>query len=64
MARPKGTTRETIATSVRLTPLCVSLWEALATHAGLNKTAYLESTIRRLAKEDGVDLDKKDKEND
>ena len=57
MARPKGTSRETVATSVRLTPLCMRLWEQLASRAGLNKTAYLENTIRRQAKDEGIDAE-------
>ena len=55
MPRVKGSGKQTVATSLRLSPLCVRLWEELAARAGLNRTAYFETTIRRLAQEHAVE---------
>ena len=43
--------KETQATSMRLTPNCLELWDELASREGLSRTGYLETTIRRLASE-------------
>ena len=48
--RPQST-RDTRATSLRVTPTCLELWDALASREGLSRTGYLETTIRRLAAE-------------
>lgn len=48
--------RGTVPTSVRVTPACHQLWEALAEQMGLSKTGVLETAIRRLAKEEGVQV--------
>ena len=50
------TAKETLATSLRLTPTCLELWEALAAREGLSRTGYLETTIRRLAAEKKITL--------
>ena len=47
-------TKDTQATSLRVTPTCLELWEALAAREGLSRTGYLETTIRRLAAEKKV----------
>ncbi len=51
--RPQST-RDTRATSLRVTPTCLELWDALASGEGLSRTGYLETTIRRLAAEKKV----------
>ncbi len=56
-ALPPGRQRspkETQATSLRVTPTCLELWDALASREGLSRTGYLETTIRRLAAEKKV----------
>ena len=51
--RPQST-RDTRATSLRVTTICLELWDALAAREGLSRTGYLETTIRRLAAEKKV----------
>lgn len=46
--------RAGVATSLRISPAALSLWEQLAAREGLNRTAYLEMTLRRLAAEKGI----------
>ncbi len=46
--------RGTVPTSVRVTPACSQLWDLLSGQMGLSKTGVLETAIRRLAKEEGV----------
>ena len=52
--KPPRRTKDTQATSLRLTPTCLELWDALASREGLSRTGYLETTIRRLASEKKV----------
>ena len=59
MTRParrnrQRTAKETQPTSLRVTPTCLELWDALAAREGLSRTGYLETTIRRLAEEKKV----------
>ncbi len=54
--RPQST-RDTRATSLRVTPTCLELWDALASGEGLSRTGYLETTIRRLAAEKKVKVE-------
>ncbi len=54
--RPNST-RDTRATSLRVTPTCLELWNALAAREGLSRTGYLETTIRRLAAEQKVKVE-------
>jgi hypothetical protein len=53
-ARKNGEKKETIPTSVRITPVCKELWDTLAERAGVSNTAYLETLIREKAKAEGV----------
>ncbi len=46
--------RSGAATSLRVSAVGLSLWEQLAARDGLNRTAYLEMTLRRLAAEKGI----------
>ena len=46
--RPRGA-QDRRATSLRVTPTCLELWDRLAATEGLSRTGYLETTIRRLA---------------
>jgi hypothetical protein len=57
MATTTKPQRNQVATSLKVSPVCLELWNALARKQGLNRTAYLESTIRRLAREEGLDVD-------
>ena len=54
----RGTTpgRDTVPTSVRVTPVCKQLWDGLAEKMGLSNTGVLETAIRRLAREEGVEI--------
>ena len=45
-----------VSTSVRVSEICDSLWEATAEHLGLSKSATLELALRKLARAEGVDL--------
>lgn len=54
--RPQSN-RDTRATSLRVTPICLGLWDALAAREGLSRTGYLETTIRRLAAEKKVNAE-------
>ncbi len=55
-SRKSGDKRETIPTSVRITPICKELWEALAERAGVSNAAYLETIIREKAKAEGIEI--------
>jgi len=46
--------RKTLATSLRVTPACLNLWDTLAFREGLTRTGYLETTIRRIAAEKNI----------
>ncbi len=60
MARPKKAPGEDlIATGFRFSPTCRRLLKRLAEHEGLGETAYLEMTVRRLAREKNLDFDEK-----
>lgn len=58
MARPAGTGKGTSSTGFRLTSVAAHLWKTLSDREGLNKTAYFEMVIRRLAREQGIDPEK------
>lgn len=45
---------EQTPTSVRVSRLCLDLWQKLAEKQGLTKAKYLEVAIRRLASEEGI----------
>jgi hypothetical protein len=52
----KKTGKAAMPTSIRITALCQALWGELARKEGLTNTGYLETTIRRLAREAGIDV--------
>lgn len=54
--RPNST-RDTRATSLRVTPTCLELWDELASREGLSRTGYLETTMRRLAAEKKIKVE-------
>ena len=57
-AKAKATQkRGGVATSLRISPDGLKLWDRLAADHGLNRTAFLEMTLRRLAKEKGLSED-------
>ena len=47
----------TVPTSVRVTPTCKALWDALADRVGLSNAKYLEVLIREKARAEGVTAD-------
>jgi hypothetical protein len=47
----------TVPTSVRVTPTCERLWEALAKSKGLSKAKVLEVIIRDRAKAEGIEVE-------
>lgn len=54
MTDQKKPSRETLPTSVRLSPTAMRLWQQLAKEMHLSKTGVLESAIRELARREGV----------
>jgi len=46
-----------VPTSVRVTPTCERLWDALAKSKGLSKAKVLEVIIRDRAKAEGIEID-------
>ena len=46
------------ATSIRLSPIGLGLWDQLSAREGLNRTAFLEMTLRRLAAEKNIEPEK------
>jgi hypothetical protein len=54
MPKLTGTTKQTVQTSLRITPLAMELWGKLADREGVNRPAYLEVALRRLAREAGI----------
>jgi hypothetical protein len=56
MANPAKEKTGTVPTSVRVTPTCERLWEALARSKGLSKAKVLEVIIRDRAKAEGIEL--------
>ncbi len=52
--KPLRRTKDKQATSLRVTPTCLELWDALAAREGLSRTGYIETTIRWLASEKKV----------
>lgn len=66
MGRPKGTGRNGIATSIRVSPLCKKLWDTLSNRIGVSNTGIIEMAIRQMAAREGLDADKiaKELEND
>lgn len=59
MARPK-TGRKAAYAALRISEETERLWEALAVHLGLNKTAVFEMMIRKMAREEGIGLEAKE----
>lgn len=57
MKREPTPGRETIPTSVRISPVCKLLWDGLASKLGLSNTGVLETAIRRMAKEEGIEIE-------
>ena len=49
--------KQAAPTSVRVTATCMRLWNELARRQGLTRTGYLETTMRRLATEAGIEWD-------
>ena len=54
--------RKTVPTSVRISPTCKILWDRLAEKMGLSNSGVLETSIRKLAKEEGVEAEDKKSE--
>jgi hypothetical protein len=54
--RKKSDRKETLPTSVRITPTCQQLWDDLAEHMGLSKAGVLETLIRDRAKAEGLQV--------
>jgi hypothetical protein len=52
--RLKNEKKETLPTSVRVTPTCKRLWDALAERMGLSNAKALEVIIREKAKAEGI----------
>ena len=52
--RKKKEKKLTLPTSVRVTPTCKRLWDALSTHLGISNAALLEIIIREKAKTEGI----------
>lgn len=50
----KNERKETLPTSVRLTPTAQRLWEELAERMGLSKAGVLETLLREKAKAEGI----------
>ena len=50
----KAPTRNGVATSIRLSPLGLRLWNKLAETQGVNRTAYLEMLLRQTAEQKGI----------
>jgi predicted transcriptional regulator len=57
MPATKKGTKDTIATSVRVTPLGRAIWDKLAEKMGLSATGVLETALRRMAKDEGFSLE-------
>lgn len=53
----KGTTSERVPVAFRFSPTAKRLLSHLAESEGLTTVGYLETTIRRLAKEKGIEID-------
>ncbi len=62
MSHQKKTGKGAVPTSLRISAVCEKLWSILAEKNGLTKTGYLEFTIRRLAREDGINIESLDLE--
>lgn len=59
MALRKGIEKkQTLPTSVRITPICRELWDELARRMGLSNAGALEIIIRDRAKAEGITLTK------
>jgi hypothetical protein len=59
LALRKGTEKkETLPTSVRVTPTCRQLWDELARQMGLSNAGVLEVIIRDRARVEGITLTK------
>lgn len=60
MPKPrKAGDEKSISTNFRFSPTCRELLRRLAAAEGLNDTAYLEMTLRRLATEKNISADQK-----
>lgn len=46
--------RDTVPTSVRISPTCNRLWERLSENMGVSKTAVIEFAVRALAESKGI----------
>jgi hypothetical protein len=49
-----GERKETVPTSIRITPTCKRLWDALAQEMGVSNAALMEVLIREKAKAEGL----------
>ena len=54
MPAKKGDRKETVPTSVRITPTAQRLWDELAERMGLSKAGVLETLLREKARAEGV----------
>lgn len=54
MDEKKSVARDTLPTSIRLSPGATRLWQKLAIKMGLSKTGVLETAIRQLAKTENI----------
>ncbi len=50
----KSERKETVPTSVRITPTAQRLWDVLAERMGLSKAGVLETLLREKARAEGV----------
>jgi len=50
----KSERKETVPTSVRITPTAQRLWDVLAERMGLSKAGVLETLLREKARSEGV----------
>lgn len=48
--------KETLPTSVRVTPEATAIWEALASKMGLSKAGVMETILREAAEKRGVSV--------
>jgi len=51
----KGMSTSKVSTSIRLTPACKTLVEAMATELGVTQTAVIEMAVREKAKREKID---------